>query len=177
MGRPWYTRHYHTLQLQRSSLQLYMFTYMLYYIITTQQDRTASVFRWCRIVQYINYTFSQLSDRMDGVLWWWHLSLDMYKWLLSYYNMEQELICRIRCDHLLAFHIDFIACVGLLTCYAVITITTQQNTPVTFYDTKHKLYIHVYTSGTNTGSRATFDTTFVWFTTDNYVMNVNNDCT
>ena len=30
--------------------------YMLYYIITTQQNRIASLFGWCRIVQYISYT-------------------------------------------------------------------------------------------------------------------------
>ena len=43
--------------------------------------------------------------------------MDMYKWLLSYYNMERELTCRTRCDH--SQKLNFVTCVGLLTCSVI----------------------------------------------------------
>ena len=37
------------------------------------------------------------TNRMDGIHWWWHLKLDMWGWLTSYYNMEQKQTYNLRC--------------------------------------------------------------------------------
>ena len=71
------------------------------------------------------------------------------------------------------------ACVGLLSCSEMLAMIAQQNTLVTSYDT-YKCYTYMYTHQEHdTGSRATLIPLLpdFNFASDNYLMDVNNDCT